>query len=178
MTAASAALGAPATAAVARAMAFLATARPSLKAVKVAGSMIVHGCFGGVMRQSTTLDVAPAFTISTLRACVKSSRVAVAAALPTAAVTVTLVGAVSSLVFTTLARVWARAAGSSALAKPFRVTVTAGPALRAAISITASASRVLELRAKNNCEGVASATRSMVKSPGRRPGWLRAGPRE
>ena len=45
----------------------------------------------GVTVQSATLDVAPAFTISTLRAPEKSSRVAVAAALPTAAVTVMLV---------------------------------------------------------------------------------------
>src|SRR5215467_1272234 len=96
MTAASAALGAPATAATARLIALLAITIAASNAVLVGGSMAGHGRFGGLSRapvigsvaaQSTTAGAAAPTRISTLRASVKSLRLAVAAALPTAEVT-------------------------------------------------------------------------------------------
>lgn len=105
-------------------MASLAMGRAALNALSVAGSITEQACLGGCTRrpspslavQSSVAGGAPGSTTSTLRAKPKSLRPTVAAALPTAEVTVTALGAAVSSARTALARSCASATGSSVLA--------------------------------------------------------------
>ncbi len=124
MSAASSAVGAPATAPTASAMAVLATGWAVLKSLQVAGSIFVQGWVGGctsfpflsLALQSTTEGADAASTISALRAWGRSLVAAMAPGFPLAVVTLALFGPFSSSAFTASARSCATAADSSTLA--------------------------------------------------------------
>src|SRR4051794_7514591 len=119
----SSAEGLPVTAATASAITSLASLCTSLNLASVAGSIVRHGCVGGLIgcpdaslaSQSTVFGAAAPMTTSTARDVTKSIFGALAVAFPMALLTATGLGALVSAVLAASARDCASAAGSSGL---------------------------------------------------------------